>query len=251
MTNDRIILGTSGWSYKDWLGSFYPAGTVTTRFLRTYSTRLPTVEIDSTFYGIPRSSTVERWRLETPNGFVFAAKFPRSITHDHLLSDGVDDALAFIDRMRGLGEKCGPLLLQFPYGFRVDAAPQLQAFLERMPDDVRIAVEVRHKSWIGDQFFDMLRARGVALALIDHPWMPLLEVATADFTYIRWLGDRKKIESDFSHARFERTDALLRWKTVIERLSTEGLFVYGYFNNHYEGHSPASLERFTGMLKGI
>ncbi|MBI5646628.1 MAG: DUF72 domain-containing protein [Ignavibacteriae bacterium] len=248
MDDTHIRLGTSGWSYKDWIGSVYPDGCTAAKFLRVYAERFPTVEIDSTFYGIPRESTVEKWRAETPDDFVFAAKFPQSITHETRLQDHVDEARAFIERLRLLGPKLGPLLLQFPYGFRVDAHDELDAFLARLPDDCRIAVEVRHKSWLGDRFTEMLRARGVALALIDHPWMPVMDKATADFTYIRWLGDRKKIEDDFSHIRFERTEALLRWKNIVDRLSTEGLFIYGYFNNHYEGHSPATLARFRALL---
>ncbi len=244
----RIRLGTSGWSYPDWVGNFYPAGSKPAAFLRLYSQKYRTVEIDSTFYGVPKESSVLRWRDETPDDFKFAAKFPKSVTHESTLASAGAEVAAFLNRMELLGDKLGPLLLQFPYGFRAASFEDLAEFLNSLPVGFRYALEIRHKSWIGPRFEDLLREHRIALALIDHPWTPRMEAVTADFTYIRWLGDRKLIENDFSHIRFERNDDLKNWKSVIERISTDGLFVYGYFNNHYEGHSPSSLERFGGML---
>ncbi|MBL0175931.1 MAG: DUF72 domain-containing protein [Ignavibacteria bacterium] len=243
-----IRLGTSGWSYADWVGPFYPEATKQAQYLREYARRLITVEIDSTFYGIPRATTVERWARETPEHFEFSAKFPQSITHGDSLRDAAPEALAFIERMSALGEKLGPLLLQFPYGFKSDASDDLAAFLAKLPPDFKYALEVRHKSWLKEPFFDLLTAHGVALALIDHPWMPKLDRVTADFTYLRWLGDRKAIEKDFSAIRVDRTADLLRWKTIVESIAGDGRTVYGYFNNHYAGHSPASLSMFSEML---
>lgn len=243
-----IRLGTSGWSYADWVGPFFPEGTKSAQYLREYATRLHTVEIDSTFYGIPRASTVERWRKETPDHFEFAAKFPQRITHEGTLRENIDEARAFVERMTLLGPKLGPLLLQFPYGFRVDQLEDLGALLAGLPTGYRYAVEVRHKGWLKDAFYDLLRAHGTALALIDHPWMPVVDTVTADFTYIRWLGDRKNVEKDFSHIIIDRSRELARWMEILERIASDGLVVYGYFNNHYAGHSPASLAMFRSML---
>ena len=243
-----IRLGTSGWSYADWVGPFFPEGTKSAQYLREYARKLNTVEIDSTFYGIPKAGTVERWSRETPAHFEFAAKFPQRVTHEGALRDSIDEARSFVERMALLGDKLGPLLLQFPYGFKSDSHADLDALLAALPPGYRYAVEVRHKSWLKDAFYDMLRAHGVALALIDHPWMPVLDTVTADFTYVRWLGDRRNVESDFSYIRIDRTKELARWLEILERIAADGLVVYGYFNNHYAGHSPASLGMFQNLL---
>jgi uncharacterized protein YecE (DUF72 family) len=242
-----LLLGTSGWSYNDWVGNFYPAGTKPSGMLRAYAAQLSTVEIDSTFYGIPRESAVRRWEAETPEHFVFSAKVPQLITHERQLVDCVSDLHAFADRMRLLGGKLGPLLLQFPYSFRADAMPALEAFLPSLPRDLRFALEVRHRSWLRQPFYDMLVAHNVALALIDHPWMPKLDVVTADFLYVRWLGDRKAFPDTFTHERMDREADLLRWKEILER-AAQGLVAYGYFNNHYAGHSPSTLKRFSELI---
>jgi uncharacterized protein YecE (DUF72 family) len=243
-----ILLGTSGWSYTDWIGNFYPEGIKAAGYLAAYARQLPTVEIDSTFYGIPREQTVRRWAEETPDGFRFAAKFPQAITHDKALVDCASETRAFVDRMSLLGDKLGPLLLQFGYGFRIDAFDTLARFLPSLPSGFRYAVEIRHKSWLTQRFYDLLVAHGVALTLIDHPWIPKLDVLTADFTYIRWLGDRKTIPSQFDHVRIDRTRELSHWKIVVERIAAQGVLVYGYFNNHYAGHSPTSLSMFKNLL---
>ena len=246
----KMFLGTSGWSYKDWVGNFYPPDTAASSYLKKYAAILPTVEIDSTFYGIPRASTVEKWRDETPADFMFSAKVPQSITHEKSLRDCGEEMTAFVKRMAVLGDKLGPLLLQFPYGFKYECFDDLQAFLPMLPADFSFAVEVRHKSWLNERFYDLLRAHGTALVLIDHPWMPRVEVVTAAFTYIRWLGDRKAVTEPFDQLRLDRRKEFAIWKRIIEKIATEDLVVYGYFNNHYAGHSPTSLNIFREMFYG-
>ena len=230
------------------MGNTYPENTPQGQFLREYARRFATVEIDSTFYGIPRESAVLKWRDETPDGFLFAPKFPKEITHDNALVNCTETVSAFLERVSLLGKKLGPLLLQFPYGFKSDSFSQLKAFLAKLPSDFRYAMEVRHKSWISEKTYDLLRTHRVAFALIDHPWMPKLDVLTTDFTYIRWLGDRKKIEKDFNQTYFDRTRDLEKWIEIISRISTQDLIIYGYFNNHYAGHSPSTLALFRKLL---
>lgn len=245
-----IYLGTSGWSYKDWVGNTYPEGTPAAGYLHAYAELFPTVEIDSTFYGIPRANSVAKWDEDTPDGFVFAAKVPQIITHEKVLMDCRDEMNAFLDRMSALEVKLGPLLFQFPYGFKYESFDLLAAFLETLPAGFRFAVEVRHKSWLKPRFYDMLRERNVALALIDHPWMPKLDEVTADFAYIRWLGDRKAVTEPFNRLLIDRSADLRLWKEILDRISAEDRMVFGYFNNHYEGHSPSSLENFAKMMSG-
>ncbi len=246
--NADIYLGTSGWSYKDWEGSVYPEGLPSAQYLKEYAWQYPVVEIDSTFYGIPRSSTVQRWKEETPDGFLFAPKFPQVITHEKELQQCAGDVETFLNTMSGLGDKLGPLLLQFPYGFKSDKMETLAAFLETLPEGFRYAVEIRHKSWLNEQFYQLLEGRKIALALIDHPWMPRMERLTADFTYIRWLGDRKQIPDDFSYTRIDMTPSLEIWAAFIRQIQERIVAVYGFFNNHYEGHSPSSLAKLRRML---
>ena len=245
----RLLLGTSGWSYKDWVGPFYPTGASEKQFLSLYSQAFPTVEIDSTFYGIPRASAVTSWVEQTPTNFIFSAKVPQVVTHQKVLHDAGSDMTAFVEALEPLQEsgKLGALLLQFPYGFKADQFDSLARFLPTLPSGPDYALEVRHKSWLGDRFYDLLREHNVALALIDHPWMPRLEVTTAPFTYIRWLGDREKINT-FEATQIDRSRELTGWADKVERLRKTEKTVYGYFNNHYAGHSPASARQFAEMV---
>lgn len=250
MNPSMIHLGTSGWSYQDWVGAFYPSGTPAARYLSVYAQVFTTVEIDSTFYATPSARMVAAWRERTPDGFIFATKVPRAITHDALLVGVANELATFADVMRELGPKCGPLLFQFPPGFTAAQWDDLAALLPTLPADLRWAVEVRHTSWLTEPFYDLLRAHNVALAHVDLPWMPRTTPVTADFAYIRWLGDRRKIVDDFSHVRpaLQRTDDLAWWARQIARMNERGIEVFGYANNHYEGHSPATLRALQRQL---
>src|ERR671921_2436649 len=177
---EGLYLGTSGWSYSDWEGTLYPAALPSGSRLAEYVKRYATVEIDSTFYGTPRRSTVQNWREVAPDGFLFAAKFPQEITHESNLVGTEAETREFLRTMAELGDRLGPLLLQLPPSFTVEGMGVLEDFLNGLPEGFRYAVEVRHRGWLGSDLPEMLRERGVALALIDYPRMPRLEEATAD-----------------------------------------------------------------------
>jgi uncharacterized protein YecE (DUF72 family) len=193
---DNIHIGTMGWSYDFWKGDFYPKGTRSEEFLSVYARHFNTVEVNSTFYRIPSSETVEDWRDRTPEGFIFSAKFPRKITHIKKLQDCQEELDIFIDHMSLLGDQLGPLLLQFPPQFRPESINILEDFLPNLPGGYRYAVEVRNTKWLEERFYSLLSDHGIALVLMDHPWMPDMDTITADFTYIRWEGDRKKVKGD-------------------------------------------------------
>lgn len=250
MSRSLIHLGTSGWSYEDWIGPFYPPGTAAARYLAVYAQQFTTVEIDATFYRPPSQNMINAWRERTPDDFVFAAKVPRSITHDRELIDVEADVQAFAGIMRQLGTKCGPLLFQFAPSFTAERIDDLAALLPILPTDLRWAVEVRHKSWLTEPFYDLLRLHNVALTHVDLPWMPRNTPVTADFVYIRWLGDRRKIADDFSYVRpeLQRDDDLDWWSRQIERMLERGLQVFAYANNHYQGHSPATIRALQERL---
>jgi uncharacterized protein YecE (DUF72 family) len=246
---NRILIGTSGFSYKDWLGNFYPQFCPRADFLRFYSSAFDTVEIDSTYYRMPSIDMVKRWKKETPDSFVFTAKFPSSVTHEGDISSRIRNARTFIEIMLHLGERLGPLLLQFPYGFRPESDfGLLEKLIGSLPNDCKIAIEVRNKRWLGSEFFDLLRSRNISLALIDHPWMPKKSEFTAGFAYIRFLGDRRGIPSDFSYLRYDREEELKWWSELIEEFSRDKGEVYAYFNNHYSGHSPTTARQLIDRL---
>jgi uncharacterized protein YecE (DUF72 family) len=255
-----LYLGTSSWSCGDWRGSVYPVDAKAADFLSYYARRFMAVEIDMTFYRIPTRAMVEGWYRRTPGGFRFAAKIPQVITHEKVLRDCQDELRQFTDVMGLLGDKLGALLFQFPYFAKRDfATPQafldrLAPVLDRLPEGYRFAVEVRNRGWITRHLLDLLRAHRVALALTDHPWMPPIQelirrhdVATADFSYIRWLGDRQAMEAmtqKWDRLVVDRQQDTTAWAMVVRQLLARHLAVYGFYNNHYAGHSPGSIALF-------
>jgi len=260
MLHPRLFLGTSSWSSKDWEGVFYPDGTAPGDYLAYYATRYRTVEVDATFYRCPSAAITRKWRQVLPEGFVMSAKVPQVITHEKTMLDCEAELNEFVAAMDNLGDRLGPLLFQFPYHNKASAITQqvfmerLAAFLPGLPAGHRFALEIRNKSWVTKPFLDLLRQHEVAFALLDHPWMPRLDQmakgldpVTAGFTYVRWLGDRKGIErrtTTWDKTIVDRETELRAWVPAIRSLLTRGLTVYGYVNNHYAGHAPASIERF-------
>ncbi|UCC43065.1 MAG: DUF72 domain-containing protein [Candidatus Zixiibacteriota bacterium] len=249
MSSDNVRIGTSGFSYRDWLGNFYPQFCPQADFLRYYSSQFKTVEIDMTFYRLPTADMVKRWAKVTPDGFVFTAKFPRMVTHEGTLEDRLAAARSFVEVMSHLGDKLGPLLLQFPYSFKPDQIDMLKAIVESLPPGGQFAVEVRNRRWLEvDEMLELLTARGISLCLVDHPWMPRVNVQTGGFQYIRFLGDQRKIESDFSYVRDGREDDLTWWGDLITGYARNGVTCYVYFNNHFSGHAPTTASRLQQLI---
>jgi uncharacterized protein YecE (DUF72 family) len=254
----NLRLGTSSWSSEDWVGTFYPPGTPPADFLSIYAHHFDTVEVDSIYYRIPSESMVRNWRARTPPGFNFAAKFPQVITHEKVLQNCKEEVGNFLRTMNLLGDRRGPLLLQFPYfNKKAFARPEdfldrLAPFLETLSADFRYAVEVRNKNWVTPRLLEILRGKNMALALIDHPWMTPVQqlmskqdVVTADFAYVRWLGDRKGIEEKTQHwdkVIIDRENEMEIWIPIIRELLKRRIQVMGYFNNHYAGFAPGSIE---------
>ncbi len=249
MKQSNIRIGTCGFSYKDWLGNFYPQFCPVADFLRFYSSVFNTVEIDATFYRVPGKEMVKRWASQVREGFLFAAKFPRTVTHEGALDKRIRTIELFTEVMRHLDDHLGPLLLQFPYSFKPSEFDLLCRLIEVLPGDIRVAMEVRNKSWLQhDELFDLLRSRNVAFTLIDHPWMPRKAIITADFHYIRFLGDRRQISEDFTYVRDNREEDLQWWGEVIRNLTSDKQSLFAFFNNHYSGHSPSTARRLIELL---
>ena len=184
------------------------------------------------------------------SAFVDGIQNSKEITHEQNLVGAEAEVETFISTMAGLGDRLGPLLLQFPPSFDVEGMGVLEDFLKGLPTDFRYAVEVRHRSWLGSDLPEMLREHGAALALIDYPGMPRMDEATADFSYIRWLGDRREFPEGHTHLKKERDEDLLWWSDLVDRFLEEGRTVFAYANNHYQNHSPSTLDRFLEIRRG-
>lgn len=248
MTSD-LFLGTQGWAYKSWIGAFYPEGTKPGDYLTEYAKHFRAIEIDSTYYAIPRPHSVEQWRDATPAHFRFAAKFPQSITHEKMLKDAERETDQFLSTLALLGDKLGPLLLQFPYTFTPAQRDVLARYLAALPTQFRYAVEVRQRGWLNDAFFDLLKQHRVACALSDYGSMPRVARGTTDFAYLRLLGNRKEIaDEQFDRVRFNRDVDLERWGDLIAELNEKGVAVWGFVNNHYQGHSPATVRALSERI---
>jgi uncharacterized protein YecE (DUF72 family) len=273
-----VRYGTSSWSEKSWVGSFYPAGTKPGEFITHYARTFTAVECDATYYAVPTRRLVQGWNEKTPDGFTLAAKFPRSVVHagqgekpdaSKLLisTDAQRDATAFLEVMRELGPKAGPMVLQFPYfnqaAFRSvrEFLDRLEPFLERLPSTFRFGVEVRNKHWLAEELTAALRRHRAALVLVDHPYMPhpadvQLDLVTTDFAYVRLIGDRKATEAAcgnrFDRAVLDTSELLRRWAEVFDMLDRRPLdAVYTFANNHFQGNGPATVRELERLVREL
>jgi uncharacterized protein YecE (DUF72 family) len=238
----RIWIGTSGWSYRHWHGGvFYPEDLKRGTELEFYAQHFDTVEINSSFYHMPQEKTMRGWAQRVPHGFVYSLKASRFITHIQRLQD-VDDALALLlTRVRLLGEKLGVLLFQLPPSFHCDVAT-LQAFVQKLPDDIRTTFEFRHDSWFCDEAYDVLSGRNVALTIADAPRYPCVEHVTADFVYVRLHGHERLYASEYT------VEQLQEWAAKARSWLHEGRDVYVYFDNDAMGYAIGNARQLLGIL---
>jgi len=272
----KLLFGTSSWSEKSWVGPFYPEGTPPGDYLSRYAARFATVEADVTYYRVPDRRLVEGWDRKTPAGFLLAAKFPRSVVH---AGEGAapdpkallvpakvrKDVDAFLAAMGRLGEKCGPLVLQFPY-FNRKAFPgagpfleRLDAFLDTLPGSFRYGVEVRNRAWIAAPLLEVVKRHKAALVLVEIAYMPHpadlaeeLDLVTTDFVYARLVGDRKAVEEKtdtFDRVVLDRSGPLERWAALLRKLLRRVPRAFVYANNHYAGHGPATIEELAALVR--
>jgi uncharacterized protein YecE (DUF72 family) len=254
-----IRLGSCAFTAPGWPGSFYPKSLSSKDFLGYYAEEFSTVELDVTWYRVPSPEMIAAWYAKTPPEFVFAAKIPQTITHNKVLVDCAEEMREFLGAVRGLREKLGPLLLQFPrfrkdyFASAAEFLAVLEPFLEGLPKDLKFAVEVRNASWIGERLLDALRARRVAFAWTDRirTLATRVNLLTADFAYVRWLGDRSGIEEitkTFDRTVVDRSAELGEWAKLLIELRRRGVPIYGYVNNRFAGHSPETIRSLLDLL---
>jgi uncharacterized protein YecE (DUF72 family) len=262
----QVLLGTSSFTASGWEGSFYPKGMKSTNYLSHYAKQFRTVEIDSTFYGTPSAKTVQNWYEKTPADFVFAAKVPQVVTHDKVLVDCDSEFDEFIDTMRILKEKLGPMIFQFPKFDKWvlksldEFLARLDSFLIRVSDPaLRFAVEIRNKDWLDPRLTEALRTHNVALALTDTSFMPRpweirgnFDLVTADFGFVRWLGNRKGIEEQtttWDKTVIDRTSDLKNWVDLLKVMVNDKRIrkLFAFANNHYAGHGPGTVKLFMDL----
>jgi uncharacterized protein YecE (DUF72 family) len=265
ISGTQILLGTSSFTATGWQGSFYPQNMRSRDFLSYYASKFQTVEIDSTFYGTPSASTVASWNEKTPSDFIFAAKVPQVVTHEKVLANCDSEFEEFVKTMDILGPKLGPIIFQFPSFDRWKFPKQetflgvLTPFLKKLPADHRFVIEIRNKTWLNARFAEMLREHNVALALTDTSFMPRpwemkekFDMITADFAYVRWLGDRhgiEKITQQWDRTVIDREHDLKNWVDVLKELVLNKKIrkLFAFANNHYAGHGPATVKQFWDL----
>ena len=240
----KVRVGCSGWSYQDWRGPVYPTDAPARTWFSLYAERFDTVEINNTFYRLPPASTVERWAEQAPEGFCYAVKVGQFGSHRMKLRDAESWLPRHLERVERLGGHLGPNLVQLPPRWRRNAA-RLDEFLAAAPATLRWAVELRDPSWLHDDVFEVLGRHGAALCIHDlidnHPWEH-----TTDWTYLRFHGPQA------TQAKYRGRYGPQRLSRVADRVRPwleDGIDVYAYFNNDYDGHAVVDAETLRTSLR--
>jgi len=236
-----------GFSYRQWVGPFYPDGLNARHHLPYYAERFNALEIDSTFYGTPAATTVQRWHDVTPPGFIICPKLPRTITHEARLVGTEELMQEFLERMRLLQDKLGAILIQFPPDFSQAEMSNLIHFLPTLPDDLRFAVEFRHQSWIKPETAVLLEAHNLCWASTDSVYMPRQIRPTTDFLYLRFIGPHGRFAAK-DRTQVDRSADLERWWQELQPYLQDARAIYAFFNDDYEGFSPATCHRFRRII---
>lgn len=237
----KYHIGTSGWVYYDWVGRFYPEGLPSSQRLKFFSKEFATTEINYSFYHLPRPNTFQNWYQQTPEGFIFAVKVSRFITHIKRLKRVGQAWRKFYKNALHLKEKLGPILFQFPPSFKIDLK-RLEAFLRLHSPKARYAFEFRHPSWMDERVYKLLKKYNAAWVIADSPRYPKAEVLTADFAYIRMHGSTQLFASKYTKGELEElAGKIKKWGRGLKA-------VYVYFNNDFQGHAVEDARELRKLL---
>jgi uncharacterized protein YecE (DUF72 family) len=232
-------IGTSGWNYKHWKEIFYPPKVPASKWLDFYADRFDTVEVNATFYRLPKPQTFDNWYRKTPDHFIWSVKGSKFITHTRRLKDCGEPLSRLYGSLERLNEKLGPILFQLPPSLSFDRDLFIR-FCENLNPGLRHTIEIRHPSWIDHQVFEILKAHNFAFCISDTAGRyPYHEEITADFIYIRLHGSRKLYASEYSE------EELQSWAGKIKEW---GLDTYLYFDNDFEGFAVKNAERLREIL---
>lgn len=236
-----VHIGTSGWHYKHWLGSFYPANLRPKEMLSWYMERFDTVELNNSFYHLPARETFEGWRRATPSSFCFAVKGSRYITHRKKLNDPASALARFMEPVESLGDKLGPILFQLPPRWTCNV-PRLNAFLDALPPSHRYTFEFRDPSWHDPAVYRVLGRHNAAFCLYELDGFETPYQLTADFVYVRLHGPGRKYQGDYSPQQLRAwARRLARWRQRVKA-------VYVYFDNDQAGYAAKNAAELKSLL---
>jgi uncharacterized protein YecE (DUF72 family) len=245
----KLRVGCSGWSYQDWVGPFYPKSAEAKDYLRLYSSVFNTVEIDSSFYRMPNQFMVNLWKYSTPESFIFSAKVPKKITHDAKLRDTTELMSRLYSVMNGLGTKMGPLIIQLPPSFKYDKDfAAMESFISELKPNFKHAIEFRHKSWFRQDVYSLLEKSHVAFCWAVSQYVETPRELTSDFIYARMVGDRSITR--FGSIQKDRSEQISKMKDDVRKAVDDVDYAYLFFNNHFAGFSPESVNEFR-RLSGL
>jgi uncharacterized protein YecE (DUF72 family) len=230
-SSGAVRIGCSGWQYAHWRGNFYPAAVPQARWLEHYATVFDTVEVNNSFYRLPKKETFAAWAGRTPPGFLFAVKASRFLTHMKKLKDPEEPLARLFDRMKPLRRRLGPVLYQLPPGWKLDLS-RLEHFLHALPGGARHTVEFRDPTWYSPESLALLERYGVALCLHDMPGSASGRQRVGPFVYVRFHGAAGRYDGGYP------ADRLRRWADWLHERRLDGTDVFAYFNNDVGGHAP-------------
>ncbi|GAB4377964.1 MAG: DUF72 domain-containing protein [Calditrichia bacterium] len=238
---NRIHVGTSGWNYPHWRGPFYPPELPTREWLRYYTGKLHTVEINNSFYRLPEKKTFESWRESAPPNFIFSVKASRYITHMKKLKDTEKPLTTFLDRVAGLGDKAGPILFQLPGGWNYDK-DRLEKFLKSLPEGFRYTMELRNSTWWNPEVYQLLNQYGVAFCIFEIGGVMSPIEITADFIYLRLHGPGEKYQGCYD----EQT--LKQWAETFFSWRAQNKDVFCYFDNDQRGYAARNALELQNLI---
>lgn len=245
----RLHTGTMGFSYADWAGIFYPRGTKPGDYLAWYAKNFDTVELDTTFHATPPVDRVRRWADVTPDDFRFCPKAPRAVTHEPAMHKRIGQMHEFLDALRTFGKKLAVVLIQLPPSCGIDQFDDLTRLLAALPTDLRFAVEFRNATWGEPRTLDLLRNHNCALVAAEYLSRPAQLLTTADFTYVRLIGQHERFE-ELNREQLDVTPSLTWWKAQLDAAPPTVTDAYVFFNNDFSGYSVATCRRFM-QLAGL
>jgi len=236
LTTVKIRIGTSGWHYNHWSGLFYPPKLPRSKWFEHYAEHFDTVEINNTFYQLPKEESFKNWHKQAPKKFLYTVKANRYITHIKRLKDPKDSLQRFFERARLLKENLGPVLYQLPPNFHKNL-DRLGNFIKFLPEDQTAVFEFRHESWFSEDTYKLLSEFNAGFCIHDMPGMKVPRVVTADIIYIRFHGPTGKYQGNYSKS------ALQNWAKWLKEQTKEARSIYAYFNNDIHAYAVRNAKQ--------